>query len=126
MSEVRAIEAIPVADRVDASARTRPDGGPAQPTPIAERQAWLAIATRDASQDGRFVYGVVTTGVYCRPSCPGRALERNIVLFRAREDAVFAGLRPCKRCRPDETRARRTLPLWSFRARPAAGWGSPS
>lgn len=88
-------------------AETAPQG----PTPIAEQRAWEAIATRDVRHDGRFVYGVVTTGVYCRPSCPGRAKRRNVVLFRTREDAVFAGLRPCKRCKPDDSRARFPLPL---------------
>ncbi len=35
-------------------------------------QCWLAVQNHDATLDGRFVYGVITTGVYCRPSCPSR------------------------------------------------------
>lgn len=49
---------------------------------------WAAIAGRDATADGTFVYGVVTTGVYCRPSCPSRrARPANIRLFATAGDA---------------------------------------
>lgn len=65
---------------------------------------WAAVERRDASADGAFYYGVRTTGVYCRPSCAGRALRRNVSFHATREDARRAGLRPCKRCRPDEDR----------------------
>ncbi|HXQ32339.1 MAG TPA: bifunctional DNA-binding transcriptional regulator/O6-methylguanine-DNA methyltransferase Ada [Steroidobacteraceae bacterium] len=60
-----------------------------------------ALAARDAHYDGRFVYGVVTTGVYCRPSCASRpAKPQNVRFFATPEAAESAGLRPCKRCRP--------------------------
>ncbi len=70
---------------------------------IADRALCLAaIAARDAAFDGRFVYSVATTGVYCRPSCPSRgARPENIALHAACGDAENAGFRPCKRCRPD-------------------------
>ena len=56
---------------------------------------------RDRSFDGRFFFGVVTTGVYCRPSCPARhPLRTNVRFFQAPAEAERAGLRPCKRCRP--------------------------
>ena len=56
---------------------------------------------RDHSFDGRFFFGVVTTGVYCRPSCPSRhPLRRNVRFFRLPADAEQAGLRPCLRCCP--------------------------
>ena len=56
---------------------------------------------RDRSFDGRFFFGVVTTGVYCRPSCPSRhPLRTNVRFFQAPAEAEQAGLRPCKRCRP--------------------------
>jgi AraC family transcriptional regulator of adaptative response/methylated-DNA-[protein]-cysteine methyltransferase len=49
-----------------------------------------------------FVLGVVTTGIYCRPSCPARAPRRENVRFFARaEDAEAQGFRPCLRCRPE-------------------------
>jgi AraC family transcriptional regulator, regulatory protein of adaptative response / methylphosphotriester-DNA alkyltransferase methyltransferase len=47
-------------------------------------------------------YGVKTTGIFCLPSCKSKApLPENVVLFDTCEDAVRAGFRPCKRCRPD-------------------------
>ncbi|WMS44293.1 bifunctional DNA-binding transcriptional regulator/O6-methylguanine-DNA methyltransferase Ada [Acuticoccus sp. MNP-M23] len=65
--------------------------------------AWRAIEARDGAADGAFVYAVVTTGVYCRPSCPSRqALRRNVFEFRLPREAVAAGYRPCKRCKPGE------------------------
>lgn len=62
---------------------------------------WPALVARDRSADGRFVYGVVTTGVYCRPACPSRlAKPENIVFFDTCEAAEATGLRACKRCDP--------------------------
>lgn len=56
---------------------------------------------RDRSFDGRFFFGVVTTGVYCRPSCPSRhPLRKNIRFFGVSAEAEQAGLRPCLRCKP--------------------------
>lgn len=66
---------------------------------------WKALHERDASQDGRFYFGVRTTGIYCRPSCAARLpLRRNVQFFTSPEEAERAGLRPCKRCRPLEMR----------------------
>lgn len=66
---------------------------------------WKAVQERNASQDGRFYFGVLTTDVYCRPSCAARLpLRRNVRFFESPQDAERAGLRPCKRCRPLETR----------------------
>ena len=73
---------------------------------------------RDARQDGRFVFAVRTTGVYCRPSCPSRRPRRNSVEFFANpQQAERAGYRACLRCKPAEisaqaravTRARQLL-----------------
>jgi len=62
---------------------------------------WIAVAARDASADGAFVYAVRTTGIYCRPSCSARRARPENVTFHATcEDAERAGFRPCKRCRP--------------------------
>jgi AraC family transcriptional regulator of adaptative response/methylated-DNA-[protein]-cysteine methyltransferase len=66
-------------------------------------QCWQAVERRDRSFDGSFFFGVVTTGVYCRPSCPSRhALRRNVRFYPTPADAERDGLRPCKRCRPLE------------------------
>lgn len=60
-----------------------------------------AVAARDKSCDGRFFYGVITTGVFCRPSCGSRpARPENLRFFPDAESALSAGFRPCKRCRP--------------------------
>lgn len=66
-------------------------------------KAWSAVLRRDRSFDGRFVTGVLTTGIYCRPSCAARHPARgNVRFFADGAEARAAGLRPCKRCRPDE------------------------
>lgn len=63
---------------------------------------YRASIGRDARWDGRFYLGVVTTGIYCRPSCPARKpLRRNCRFFAAAAAAVAAGFRACRRCRPD-------------------------
>jgi len=65
-------------------------------------QMLVALGDRDASFDGVFYYGVITTGVYCRPSCAARpARQENVRFFSSPETAAEAGFRPCKRCRPD-------------------------
>lgn len=61
-------------------------------------KAWLR---RDASYDGVFCFGVKTTGVFCRPSCPSRPKREHMEFFHTCGDAVRAGYRPCKRCRPE-------------------------
>ncbi|MGE0775836.1 MAG: bifunctional DNA-binding transcriptional regulator/O6-methylguanine-DNA methyltransferase Ada [Sphingomonadaceae bacterium] len=66
-------------------------------------QRWSAVLRRDRSFDGRFVTGVLTTGIYCRPSCAARhPARRNVRFFADGEAARSAGLRPCLRCKPDE------------------------
>jgi AraC family transcriptional regulator of adaptative response/methylated-DNA-[protein]-cysteine methyltransferase len=62
---------------------------------------WNATVSRDATADGRFVYAVVTTGIYCRPSCPTPTpLRRNVRFFPDSDAAEAAGFCACKRCRP--------------------------
>jgi len=71
--------------------------------PIDDDRAWEAVMRRDRAHDGRFVTGVVSTGIYCRPSCAARhPLRRNVRFFADGAAARAAGLRPCKRCSPDE------------------------
>ncbi len=61
-----------------------------------------AIFENDLSADGQFVYGVKTTGVYCRPSCKSRAPKQiNITLFPVSEAAEQAGYRACRKCHPN-------------------------
>jgi len=67
----------------------------------AEQQMWQSVLRRDPAADGAFVYGVVTTGVFCRPTCPARRPKRINVRFYADAAAAgAAGLRPCRRCHP--------------------------
>ena len=64
---------------------------------------WDAVQRRDKAQDGRFVTGVLTTGIYCRPSCAARhPLRENVRFFTDGASARATGLRPCKRCLPDD------------------------
>jgi AraC family transcriptional regulator, regulatory protein of adaptative response / methylated-DNA-[protein]-cysteine methyltransferase len=78
-----------------------------QPNPAAAEAArWNALSARDSSQDGRFVFAVSSTGVYCRPSCPARRPRReNVRFFLRPEQAEQAGYRACLRCRPKSASA---------------------
>ncbi len=68
-----------------------------------EQQMRAAIAARDKSYDGLFFYGVITTGVFCQPSCSARpAKPENLRFFATIESAMLAGFRPCKRCQATE------------------------
>ena len=71
---------------------------------------WAAVEARDRGADGRFVFAVRTTGVYCRPSCPSRRARRENVRFYATCDAAeAAGFRACRRCAPRAGSADRAL-----------------
>ena len=64
-------------------------------------ECWNSILQRDKNCDGRFYFGVLSTGVYCRPSCPARRpLRKNVRFYEAPAEAASDGLRPCLRCRP--------------------------
>lgn len=66
-------------------------------------ERWNAILKHDSQTDGAFWYGVKTTGIYCRPTCPSRRPKReNAVYFATPAEAEQAGFRPCKRCAPDQ------------------------
>lgn len=65
-------------------------------------EAWNAVRSRDDRYVGRFLYGVVTTGIYCQPGCASRTPKReNVRFYTSAAEAEAAGLRPCRRCRPD-------------------------
>jgi AraC family transcriptional regulator, regulatory protein of adaptative response / methylated-DNA-[protein]-cysteine methyltransferase len=69
---------------------------------VADDPRWARIVARDKTADGHLWYSVVTTGVYCRPSCPSRAANaKNVQLHDSLEGAKATGFRPCKRCNPD-------------------------
>jgi len=64
---------------------------------------WQQVLSRDARQDGHFVFAVRTTGVYCRPSCPSRRPRRDSVeFFPSPQAAERAGYRACLRCKPTQ------------------------
>jgi AraC family transcriptional regulator of adaptative response/methylated-DNA-[protein]-cysteine methyltransferase len=68
---------------------------------IDQDKCWEAVAARDAS--GEFYFGVLTTGVYCRPSCRSRLpLRKNVRFYATTAEAERDGLRACKRCRPGD------------------------
>lgn len=71
------------------------------PTLPSATTAWRAVLDRNTAFDGRFVYAVSSTGIYCRPSCPSRRPSRaNVGFYPDAASAERAGFRPCRRCRP--------------------------
>lgn len=65
---------------------------------------WAILSSRSCPPSSRppFIYAVVTTHIFCRPTCPARLARRaNIIFFDTATDAVSAGYRACKRCKPD-------------------------
>src|SRR5437016_12803545 len=69
---------------------------------VADNPRWARIVARDKTADGHLWYSVITTGVYCRPSCPSRtANPQNVQLHDTLEAAKATGFRPCRRCNPE-------------------------
>ena len=65
---------------------------------------WAILSSRSCPPSTRppFIYAVVTTHIFCRPTCPARLARRaNVVFFDTAADATNAGFRACKRCKPD-------------------------
>lgn len=82
----------------------RPVAAPAEIPGIASAldPRWKPLAARDTTADGSFVYGVTSTGIYCRPSCPSRRPRADRVrFFDSTAEARQQGFRACKRCHPD-------------------------
>jgi len=70
---------------------------------LSNDHAWAAVLARDPAADAEMVYAVVTTGVFCRPTCPSRRPSRaNVVFFPDPATALSAGYRPCRRCLPHQ------------------------
>jgi AraC family transcriptional regulator of adaptative response/methylated-DNA-[protein]-cysteine methyltransferase len=68
---------------------------------VVEDSRWQAVLGRDGASDGKFVFAVSSTGIYCRPSCPSKRPKReNVTFFRGPQEAETAGFRECLRCRP--------------------------
>src|SRR5687767_15315234 len=64
---------------------------------------YARLLESDATCNGRFFTGVLTTGIYCLPACKARKPKpENVRFFPTCEAARAAGLRPCKKCHPDE------------------------
>jgi AraC family transcriptional regulator, regulatory protein of adaptative response / methylated-DNA-[protein]-cysteine methyltransferase len=81
---------------------------------LTEREMRRAFFAADGTYDGIFVTGVRTTGIFCRPSCAARKPKPdNVEFYPSARDALFAGFRPCKRCRPLETSGK--PPAWVAR-----------
>ncbi|MER7439788.1 DNA-3-methyladenine glycosylase 2 family protein [Micromonospora avicenniae] len=77
-------------------------------------RCYRAVDSRDQRFDGWFYTGVTSTGIYCRPSCPATTPKRqNVRFFPSAAAAQGAGLRACRRCRPD---AAPGSPQWDVRA----------
>ncbi len=69
---------------------------------LPEPMSWDRAEARKGKFDGKFILGVMTTGIYCLPSCAARPPKaQNVRLFTTEGQAKAAGLRACKRCRPD-------------------------
>ncbi len=74
---------------------------PLQQVSVSEETLWQAVLSRDPRFDGVFFYGVRSTGIYCRSTCPSRKPNRNqACFFQSSSEAETAGFRPCKRCQP--------------------------
>jgi AraC family transcriptional regulator, regulatory protein of adaptative response / methylated-DNA-[protein]-cysteine methyltransferase len=87
--------------RVAHSNSTKPGNGGPSNEQAGDDQRWVAVVARDSGHDGKFVFAVSTTGVYCRPSCAARRPRRdNVTFFSRPEQAEKAGFRACLRCRP--------------------------
>jgi len=68
---------------------------------VIEDSRWQAVLGRDGASDGKFVFAVSSTGIYCRPSCPSKRPKReNVTFFCRPQEAETAGFRECLRCRP--------------------------
>jgi AraC family transcriptional regulator of adaptative response/methylated-DNA-[protein]-cysteine methyltransferase len=92
-----------------------------------QERMYRALVERDGAFEGVFVVGVRTTGIFCRPSCPARKPHPENVEFHAgAREALAAGFRPCKRCKPMEPKGQ--VPDWldgllaAVDAEPARRW----
>ncbi|MEU8542142.1 AlkA N-terminal domain-containing protein [Streptomyces sp. NPDC048717] len=103
--------------KTEVAAGTGVTGGSAGPgggVPLDEETRYRAVGSRDARFDGVFFFGVATTGIYCRPSCPAvTPKRRNVSFYPSAAAAQAHGFRACRRCRPDAVPG---SPEWNVRA----------
>lgn len=79
------------------------EADPSQQQLESDSERWKAILARDQSKDGMFVFGVHSTGIYCKPSCPARHPHvEQVVFFNRPREAEQHGFRACKRCHPSQ------------------------
>ncbi|MGH0038352.1 MAG: AlkA N-terminal domain-containing protein [Myxococcota bacterium] len=79
--------------------------------PPGDDDCYRSLASRDPRFDGRFFFGVTSTGIYCRPICPAPTPRRaHVRIFGCAAAAAEAGFRPCLRCRPETSPG---TPAWS-------------
>lgn len=87
-----------------------------------ESACWRAVESRDATAAGQFYYGVLTTGIFCRPGCSSRTPKReNVRFFTSTAEAEALGYRPCRRCRPDQAESGSAAKVSLLRQRMDAG-----
>lgn len=68
-----------------------------------DKEKIKAVLSRDNNYDDKFIFGVKSTKIICKPSCPSKLpLEKNIVFFNYIDEAIHNGYRPCKICKPQE------------------------
>lgn len=66
-------------------------------------ELWNAIVSNDHSYDNQFFYAIVTTGIFCKPSCKSKIPNKeNVYIFKSAAEALEANFRPCKRCKPTD------------------------
>jgi AraC family transcriptional regulator, regulatory protein of adaptative response / methylated-DNA-[protein]-cysteine methyltransferase len=87
-----------------------------QDLPWTAARMYRALVERDDAFDGRLFFGVKSTGIFCRPTCAARKpLVENVEFFATARQAMFAGYRSCKRCRPmEDVAAARSAPAWAI------------
>ncbi len=96
----------------DSSGQARQNEAPIEPS-LSRREMESAFMSRNSAFDGLFYAAVTTTRIFCKPSCPARKpLPHNVEYYATAREALFAGFRPCKRCRPMETD---DSPVWLSR-----------
>jgi AraC family transcriptional regulator of adaptative response/methylated-DNA-[protein]-cysteine methyltransferase len=100
------MSAVMILSETELMTNTAPDFNlPNQPA-VDETTAWNSVLNRDAAADDDFFYGVTTTHIYCRPSCPSRRPRReNTTFFSSTEAAERAGFRACHRCHPNRPKS---------------------
>ncbi|MDK2563712.1 Ada metal-binding domain-containing protein [Romboutsia sedimentorum] len=69
---------------------------------MTSEEKWKSVIENNTDSDGKFFYAVKTTNIFCKPSCKSKVpLRSNVDFFDNKQQAIDAGYRPCKRCRPD-------------------------